>query len=147
MLPPALHLLQGTFVRFIATGDDFVQVLVLRLDDRISGISAEREIAWSAQLFTRHCLHESRLFHSVRPSTKTVWTGREKHLAVPSDQCTASKRSGLRDAHEVARGVAERTVAHSPGLRRRLLEHLGPRRPDLLEGGVEVVGAEDGSLQ
>jgi len=55
-------------------------------------------------------------------------------------------RSGLRDADEVARGVAERTVAHSPGLRRRLLEHLGPRRANLLEGGIEVVGTEDRSL-
>src|SRR5664280_2460662 len=53
----------------------------------------------------------------------------------------------LLDANEVARGVAERAVAHAPGLRRRLLEHLGARCTDLLEGGVEVVGAEDRRLQ
>ena len=62
MLPPALHLLQGTFVRFIATRDDFAQVLILRLYDLISSISVEREITWSTQLSTRHCFHESRLF-------------------------------------------------------------------------------------
>src|SRR5437773_9412439 len=55
--------------------------------------------------------------------------------------------SGLRDAHEVARGVAERAVARAPRLGRRLLEYLGARGPDLLERGVEIVGAEDRSLQ
>jgi hypothetical protein len=53
------------------------------------------------------------------------------------------RRSGLCDADEVARRVAERAVARSPRLRDRLLEHLRARRSDLLEGGVEVVGAED----
>src|SRR5687767_7228905 len=42
------------------------------------------------------------------------------------------KRSGLRDADEVARGVPEGAVARAPGLGGRLLEHLGARRPDLL---------------
>src|SRR5947199_798867 len=60
---------------------------------------------------------------------------------------TRARRSGLRDADEVARGVAERAVARAPGLGRRLLEHLGARRPDLLERGVEVIGAEDRSLE
>src|SRR5665213_2676707 len=36
-------------------------------------------------------------------------------------------RSRLGDPDEIARGVAERAVAHSPRLRRRLLEHLDAR--------------------
>ena len=60
---------------------------------------------------------------------------------------TAPRRSGLRNADEVARGVAEGAVARSPRPRRRFLEHLGARRPDLLERGVEIVGAEDRRLQ
>ncbi len=55
--------------------------------------------------------------------------------------------SGLRDADQVARGVTERAVARAPGLRHRLLQHLGARRADLLERGVEVVGTEDRRLQ
>src|SRR5436190_9944303 len=57
------------------------------------------------------------------------------------------RRSGLRDANEVARRVAERAVACTPGLRRRLLQHLGARRAHLLERCVEVVGAEDRGLE
>jgi hypothetical protein len=38
---------------------------------------------------------------------------------------TGGRQSGLRDADEVARGVAERAVAGAPWLGRRLLEHLG----------------------
>lgn len=55
--------------------------------------------------------------------------------------------SGLRDADEVARGVAKGTVTGAPGLGGRLLEHLGARCPDPLERGVEIVGAEDRRLQ
>ena len=55
--------------------------------------------------------------------------------------------SGLRDPHEVARRVAERAVAGAPGLRHRLLQHLGAGGPDRLERGVEVVGAEDRGLE
>src|SRR5262245_40455880 len=47
----------------------------------------------------------------------------------------AGRRSGLGDAHEVARGIAERAVTGAPGLGDGLLEHLGPRGADLLEGG------------
>ena len=78
--------------------------------------------------------------------------GRDERPRLSTSRCRLPRRqhrgrSGLRDADEVARGVAECAVAHSPGLRRWLLEHLGARRPDLLEGDVEVVGAEDRSLQ
>src|SRR6266702_8167983 len=41
---------------------------------------------------------------------------------------SGGRRSGLRDADEVVRGVAERAVPRAPGLGRRLLEHLGTRR-------------------
>src|SRR4051794_3393372 len=56
------------------------------------------------------------------------------------------RRSGLRDADEIARGVTERAVSRAPWLGRRLLEHLGAGRADLLERRVEVVGAEDRRL-
>ena len=36
---------------------------------------------------------------------------------------------------------------HAPGPVRRLFEDLGAGAPHLLEGGVEVVGAEDGGLE
>src|SRR3954452_4803308 len=55
--------------------------------------------------------------------------------------------SGLRDPDHVPRRVPERAVARTPRLRHRLLEHLGPRGAQLLEGRVEVVGPEDGHLQ
>src|SRR5580704_3949028 len=57
MLPSALHLLEGTFVCFVTIRHDLVQMLVLCLDDLVSGFSTERELTWSAQLFTCHCLH------------------------------------------------------------------------------------------
>ena len=129
--PPTFHALQGAFVRVITSCDHFLQVAILRFYHRISRISMEWEVTWSTHLFTCHCFHKSHI-----PSSKT---------SLPKPQYPG--RSGLRDADDVARGVAERAVAHSPGLRRRLLEHLGPRRLDLLEGGVEVVGAEYRSLQ
>src|ERR1022692_476815 len=53
----------------------------------------------------------------------------------------------LRDAHRVARGVPERAVARAPGLVDGLLQHLGAGGPHLLEGRVEIVGAEDGHRQ
>ncbi len=60
MLPPTLHVLQGTVVRVIASGDRLFHMLILRFYDLISGISMELQIAWSPQLPTRHCLHNSR---------------------------------------------------------------------------------------
>src|SRR4051812_43983178 len=59
----------------------------------------------------------------------------------------AEERSGLRESDEVARRVAEGAVAGAPGLRRRLLQHLGTRGAHLLERRVQVVGLEDGGLQ
>src|SRR5262245_26605387 len=66
---------------------------------------------------------------------------------VPQVVITRGRPSGLRDPDHVARGVAERAVPGTPGLGHGLLEHLGARCPDLLERGVEVVGAEDRDLQ
>jgi hypothetical protein len=60
MLPPALHVLQGTLVHLITSSDRFLQMLVLRLYDLIRRISMERQITWSSQLFAGHCLHGSR---------------------------------------------------------------------------------------
>ena len=64
-----------------------------------------------------------------------------------TDRRRARRPSGLRDADHVARGVAERAVARAPRLGHGLLKHLGARRADLLERGVEVVGAEDRGLE
>src|SRR5438105_11013550 len=57
MLPPTLHLLQGTDVRVIARGDDLLEVLVLRLDDSVSGVALQLKITRPTQLVTRHPLH------------------------------------------------------------------------------------------
>jgi hypothetical protein len=57
MLPPVLHALQGVLVRLIATCDHFLQMLVLRFDDLIRLIPAERGITWSTHLLTRHGLY------------------------------------------------------------------------------------------
>ena len=67
IFPPTLHLLQGTCVRVITPRDNFLQVLILHFYNLISGISTEREITWSTQLFTRHCFHKSRFlsYHST----------------------------------------------------------------------------------
>src|SRR5580704_425469 len=61
--------------------------------------------------------------------------------------CSSSFFLCLLNADQVPRRVAEGTVAYAPRLGRGLLEHLGARCPHLLEGGVEVVRAEDRSLQ
>ena len=151
--PPAPHRLQRTCVRVITPSDAFLQVLVLQLDDLIGGTSMDREVTWSTQLLTGHCLHESRfLFVEFTFVNDDRWNGCEdsfQQISVPSVPVMTKivGRSGLRDADEVARGVAERAVANPPGLGRRLLEHLGARRANLLEGGVEVVRVEDRSLQ
>ncbi len=59
MLPSALHLLECTYLRFITFGDDFVQILVLRLYHLISGVSVEREnhgppSRWHVMVFIDH---------------------------------------------------------------------------------------------
>jgi hypothetical protein len=56
-------------------------------------------------------------------------------------------RSGLGNADEIARRVADGAVAHPPGLGCRLLKNFGARLPDSLEGAVEVVGTKDRGLQ
>src|SRR5437762_936148 len=57
MLPPALHLLQGTGVRVIAGGDDLLEVMVLRLDDSVSGFALQPKLTRPTQLVARHRLH------------------------------------------------------------------------------------------
>jgi hypothetical protein len=72
MLPPALHLLQSAFVRCIALCNRILQMFVLRLYDLIRRVSMVREITWPTQLFTRHCLHESRFRWSVAKTMDVV---------------------------------------------------------------------------
>jgi hypothetical protein len=60
MLPPTLHLLQGTLVRIITTCDHFLEMAVLRLNHLISGGSVVRQITWSTHFFAGHCLHKAR---------------------------------------------------------------------------------------
>ena len=49
----------------------------------------------------------------------------------------------LGETEHVAGRVAERAVPHAVGLVDRLLQNLGARRAELLEGRVAVVGGED----
>src|ERR1700684_4637882 len=58
MLPPVLHLFQRTFVRLIARGDRFVQMLVLGLYDLVGGVAVKFELTRSAQLLAGHGRHE-----------------------------------------------------------------------------------------
>src|SRR5439155_20514697 len=67
MLPSALHLLQGALVRFVALCDHFLQMLVLRLDDLISGVSTERDVTRSTHLLACHRFHPDDLL-SRHPS-------------------------------------------------------------------------------
>src|SRR4051812_17517025 len=95
-------------------------------------------------------LISSRIRRSVSPRQSSISASL---WSITSDAGLASSdvefvmTSRLRDPHEVAGRVAECAVASSPRLGRRLLEHLRTRCPDLLEGGVQVVRAEDGRLQ
>ena len=57
-----LHLIRRASNR--TTCDHLFQMLVLRFYDLISSVSMEREITWSTQLSTCHCLHSSSSFHS-----------------------------------------------------------------------------------
>jgi len=149
MLPPTLHRFQGTAMRLITLSDHFFQMLVLPLYHLVSGIAMEREIAWST-----YCLHVivfinllsfrvfGRQLGRVETDERSRRTSPRRRPSQPHP-----RRSGLRDPDEVARGITERAVARAPGLGRRLLEYLGARRTDLLEGRVEVVGPEDRRLQ
>ena len=76
---------------------------------------------------------------STRSATSWRRWARSPRRASPS----SCRESGLADAEEVARGVAHGGVAGAPELIDGLLQHLGARRAgDLLEGRVEIVGAE-----
>jgi len=55
--------------------------------------------------------------------------------------------TGLVDADQVARRVADGEVLGAPELLGRLLHDLGARGAHLLEGGVEVVGVEVDAVQ
>ena len=158
ILPPALHLLQRTLVGVITLCDHLLQMAVLRFYDLVSGRSMERHVARSTQLLAGHCFHGSRFLSRHSAVNEGELTGTSDLVAavrllgrsaavVAAHGCDRRTSTQLLDADEVARGVAERAVTHSPGLGCRFLEHLGARRPNLLEGGVEVVGGEDRSLQ
>lgn len=58
MFPAALHLPQRISVCVIASGDSFLQMLVLRLDDLIGVISVVSEVTRPAQFPTCHGLHK-----------------------------------------------------------------------------------------
>jgi hypothetical protein len=59
-LPPALHLLQGTFVRRVTAVDHLVEMSILRLDDLVCGRTLMGRIARPTKLPTRHGFHDSR---------------------------------------------------------------------------------------
>lgn len=130
MLPPTLHVPQGTLVSFITICDDISQVMILSLYYLISGIPAEQELTWSTQLTTCHGFHGSRRLSRDSAVSQDEWDheGLSRHLSVPFVRFVnaAAGRSVCRlNADQVARGVTKRAVAHTPWLGRRLLEHLG----------------------
>src|SRR3954451_13060939 len=91
-------------------------------------------------------LISSRIRRSVSPRQSSISASRwsiTSDAGGPAPDVEFVMASCLRNAHEVAGGVAERAVARSPRLGGRLLQHLRTRCPDLLEGGVEVVRTED----
>jgi len=69
ILPPALHLIQGTFVRCVTRGDHFLEMSVLRLYDLVCGHAMVRKIARATQLLAGHRLHESRFLSPCRTVT------------------------------------------------------------------------------
>src|SRR4051812_40659341 len=87
-----------------------------------------------------------RLFTRAPTTRITSWlsapcsTGDCASFVVVMLRVSPTRGSGLRDADEVSRRVAEGAVARAPRLGRRLLQYLGAGRPDLLERRVEVVG-------
>src|SRR5580704_5181 len=66
MLPPPLHLLQGSFVRGVAACNRLLQMPVLCLYDLICGLPVVGEITRPTQLSARHRLHHS---HSLSVSS------------------------------------------------------------------------------
>ena len=99
--PPSFHALEGALVRVITAGHHFFEMAILRFYHLISRISVEGEITWTTHLSTCHRLHKALHPFIATPLPQSTW-----HPGT----------SGLRNADEVARGVAERAVAHSPGL-------------------------------
>src|ERR1039458_483702 len=69
VLPPALHLLQGTFVRRVTLSDHLLEMTILRLDDLVCGHALVRRIARATQLLTRHGLHDPRFLSLCRTVT------------------------------------------------------------------------------
>src|SRR5215472_18833839 len=53
----------------------------------------------------------------------------------------------LAEPNEVAGRVAERAVPDAVRLIHRLLQHLATSRPDVLEGRIAILGAEDDAAQ
>jgi hypothetical protein len=84
MFPPALHLLQSALVGFVTPRDGLVQMLVLRFYDLIGGISVEREVTRSTQLFACHGLHGSAISFGVMPGTIPDRSTRERSVRVVS---------------------------------------------------------------
>jgi len=61
MPPPALHVVAGRLVRYVAARDRILEVLVLLFDDLVGSDAGEREVAGAAQLSAGHGLHRSAL--------------------------------------------------------------------------------------
>ena len=65
MLPPTLHLLEGTGVRVIAVCDHFSEMTILCLDDHVSRVSLQPMVTRPTQLLARHRFHWLTAFFEV----------------------------------------------------------------------------------
>jgi hypothetical protein len=106
VLPPALHVLQGTLVHLIPSSDRFLQMLILRFYDLIRRISMEWQITWSAQLFACHCLH-SCPFHSWCWAVNYDELKRRRHLVstLRGGPCVNHKNTDPSDASSILLGI------------------------------------------
>jgi hypothetical protein len=104
MFPSTLHLRQGTFVRFIPACDRFLEMVILRFYNLIGSLSMEREITWSTQLFTCHCLHRVRFL--------------SQYSSVNLGRAATDERSRL----NTSRSSLYRWRARSPGGSAQLLD-------------------------
>ena len=83
-----------------------------------------------------------------RPPRRSPEPGLEAIVGRRASRWATIRFLSLLDAKPVARGVAHGGVADAPGLLGRLLQHLDSGRGgDLVEGRVEVVGAEVDRVQ
>src|SRR6202040_1806689 len=57
VLPPTLHLFEGTGVRVIAARDHISEMTILCLDDRVSRVSLQLTVTRPTQLFACHRFH------------------------------------------------------------------------------------------